>query len=107
MLDLIYAQNDYIIKKIEEISSMGTMSKDSLNKDIREMVELNNEIRESLKNRELNDKQYGVLKYYISNPYANDKQLSINAKVSYSSVSQWKHKHKVFRDFYDRIKYLK
>ena len=53
------------------------------------------------------DKQYYVLKYHLSNPYVSDIHLSNETEVSYSSISQWKHGNKMFRDFYDRIKFIK
>lgn len=104
MLELIYAQNDYIIKKIDEISLKGGVSKEGFSKDIRDMVDLSDEIHRSFKERNLTYKQYYVLKYHLSNPYISDIHLSNETEVSYSSISQWKHGDKIFRDFYDRIK---
>ena len=80
---------------------------ESLNKDIREMVALRDEIHKSFKEKKLTDKQYYVLKYHLSNPYVSDIHLSNETEVSYSSISQWKHGNRIFRDFYDRIKFIK
>ena len=106
-LDLIHAQNDYIIKRLDEIYVKNGNVGESLNKDIREMIALRDEIHKSFKEKKLTDKQYYVLKYHLSNPYVSDIHLSNETEVSYSSISQWKHGNKMFRDFYDRIKFIK
>lgn len=104
VLDLICAQNDYIIKRLDEIYIKSGATQEFLTKDIRDIVGLNEEIYNSFKEKKLTYKQYLVLKYHLSNPYVSDIHLSNETEVSYSSISQWKHGDEVFRDFYDRIK---
>ena len=104
ILELICAQNEYIIKRIDEISKNNVADLENLNKDIRDRLDLGDEIHKSFKDKELTYKQYYVLKYHLANPYVSDIYLSNETEVSYSSISQWKHGNKIFRDYYDRIK---
>ena len=104
VLDLICAQNDYIIKRLDEIYVKSGITQEGLNKDLRDIVGLSEEMHESFKKKDLTYKQYSVLKYHLANQYVSDIHLSNETGVSYSSISQWKHGNKIFRDFYDRIK---
>lgn len=105
ILDLIYAQNDYIIKKIDEISTVGRDA--GTIKDMKKSIDMNSEIHSYFKQKELTYKQYYVLKYHLNNPYVSDTHLSTETGVSYSSISQWKNKSGLFRELYDKIKSLK
>ena len=102
MLGLICAQNDYIIKKMDEISALSGGG--GAIKDIKKSVDMNSEIHTYFKQKELTYKQYYVLKYHLNNPYVSDTHLSIETGVSYSSISQWKNKSELFRELYDKIK---
>lgn len=105
ILNLICAQNDYIIKKIDEISA-SNVDMESIN-DIKSSMDIGTEIHDYFKRKELTYKQYYVLKYHLNNPYISDTHLSIETGVSYSSISQWKNKSELFRGLYDKIKSLK
>lgn len=108
MLNLISTQNDHIIKKLDEVLSKDDKV-DSVKemKNMKEFVGISAEMNKYLKERKLTYKQHYVLKYHLSNDYVSDTYLSDKTGVSYSSISQWKHKNDLFREFYDKIKFFK
>lgn len=108
MLCLIYNQNDYIIKKIDELSSNNSEFQNSKEvNDIKEFMDISIEMNNYFKEKKLTYKQHYVLKYHLSNDYVSDTYLSDKTGVSYSSISQWKHKNSLFRELYDKIKSFK
>lgn len=108
MLNLIYSQNNAIIKKLDEITSTtkGSSPNEGV-KHIQELIAIGDSMNVCFKENKLTYKQYYVLKYHLANDYVSDMYLSENTGVSYSSISQWKHKDSLFREFYDKIKSFK
>ena len=108
MLNLIYAQNNCILKKMEEILTSDkkiTSTEDT--KYMKEVIDIGEKMNNHLKENKLTYKQHYVLKYHLANDYVSDTYLSESTGVSYSSISQWKHKNPLFRELYDKIKTFK
>ena len=106
MLESIHAQNNYIIQVLSRImlESGGSLVEKRDDEALNRIAELSKRLSEHLNKRELTDKQYILLKYHLKHPYINDVKLALNAGVSYSSITQWKSKDKLFKAIYDEIK---
>lgn len=108
MLNLLYNQNQAILKKLDEITSSNNISSPSNNVEgIEQLMQISEDMNKCFKENKLTYKQHYVLKYHLANEYVSDVYLSENTDVSYSSISQWKHKDVLFREFYDKIKSFK
>ena len=73
----------------------------------RERKQLDMHIKNMYEDKKITYKQCKVLKYLFEKEYFSDVELAKETKVSYSSISQWKKRDKIFKETYYKILSLK
>ena len=105
LIEHLTNMNNKINELMESFSLSNNTSIESEN------LYLKKELKETIKKLRadeiLKQKQYQVLAYMIDNDYNSDMDVSKSAKVSYSSLSQWKKNDSCFKDMYKKILLIK
>lgn len=101
--------------KINEIEKILKLYNDEVKKSSptegevlnRERKQLDMHIKNMYEDKKITYKQCKVLKYLFEKEYFSDVELAKETKVSYSSISQWKKRDKIFKETYYKILSLK
>lgn len=88
----------------DEAENSSLMEDEVLN---RERKQLDMHIKNMYEDKKITYKQCKVLKYLFEKEYFSDVELAKETKVSYSSISQWKKRDKIFKETYYKILSLK